>query len=257
MPVFEDVPALCGHRGSGRGVVGGHRENTLGSCVAAVAAGVRWVEVDARLTADGVLVANHNPRGPDGRFLADLPASETDALGLTRIEDLLDALPAHVGVDLEVKTAIEDALRPRERTTAAAVASLAARERARRPLLLTSFDPAAMAIFAEQAPGVPAGLLTWRGFPLRKAIPAAVHLGAQVIAAQFTSFPLPGTPAERMERGLEHAVSVAHRAGLELAAWCPPPAEQAQLAAAGVDCIIVDDVPARLAQPRPAHRVDS
>lgn len=35
---------LCGHRGSGRGIVGGHRENTLGSFRAAVAAGLRCVD---------------------------------------------------------------------------------------------------------------------------------------------------------------------------------------------------------------------
>ncbi|MEA2215443.1 MAG: glycerophosphoryl diester phosphodiesterase, partial [Solirubrobacteraceae bacterium] len=52
---------LCGHRGSGRGIVGGQRENTLGSFRAAVAAGLRWVEVDARLNADGALVSRHDP----------------------------------------------------------------------------------------------------------------------------------------------------------------------------------------------------
>lgn len=250
MALFPDPPVLCGHRGCGRGVVGGHPENTLGSCLAAVAWGLRWLEVDCRLNADGVLVARHDPRVEDGRFVAELGTAETDALGLLRLEDLFEALPREVGVDLEVKTAIEDALRPRDETTGALAADLAERaRRSGRPLLLSSFDPSALVISRERHPGLPVGLLTWTRFPLRKAIPAAVHLGAQVVAPQFASFPLPGTPAAAMERDLPHAVDVAHRAGLEVVAWCPRPPEEALLAAAGVDCIIVDDV---LDRPRAA-----
>src|ERR687897_427315 len=50
-PVFADPPELCGHRGSGRGIVAGARENTLASFRAAAEAGIAWVEVDARPTA--------------------------------------------------------------------------------------------------------------------------------------------------------------------------------------------------------------
>ena len=247
--LFADRPALCGHRGSGRGVVAGYAENTLESCRAAVAWGLRWLEIDCRLNADGVLVARHDPRAEDGRFVAELSSAETDALGLMRIEELFEALPLEVGIDLEVKTALEDALRPREHTTAAAAAALAARAGAAgRPIVLTSFDASALVISRERHPGLPVGLLTWTRFPLRKAIPAAVHLGAQVVAPQFASFPLPGTPAESSEHELVHAIDVAHRAGLEVVAWCPKPPEEALLAEAGVDCIIVDDVLGR------AHR---
>lgn len=241
--IFERTPALCGHRGSGRGVVGGYVENTLASCLAAAEWGLRWLEIDCRLNADGVLVARHDPRVEDGRFVADLPTAETDALGLMRLEDMFEALPGDVGVDLEVKSALEDALRPRDQTTAAAASDLAARARAAgRPLLLTSFDASVLPIAKERHPELPVGLLTWTRFPLRKAIPAAVHLGAQVVAPQFASFPLPGMPAEKMERELAATIGVAHRAGLEVVAWCPKPPEEALLVAAGVDCVIVDDV---------------
>lgn len=227
-------------------MVGGHAENTLGSCLAAVKWGLRWLEIDCRLTADGALVARHDPRLQDGRFVADLTARETDAQGLMRLEDMLEALPLEVGIDLEVKTSLEDALRSREKTTASAASDLCARAMAAgRPMLLTSFDASVLLISRERHPELPVGLLTWTRFPLRKSIPAAVHLGAQVVAPQFASFPLPGTPAVTMERDLDHAVGVAHEAGLEIVAWCPPPPEEALLAAAGVDCIIVDDVLAR------------
>ena len=240
MALFPDPPVLCGHRGSGRGVVAGHAENTLASCLAAVDWGLRWLEIDCRLSADGVLVSSHDPRLPDGRWVAEVPAAQT---GLLRIDELFEALPAGVGIDLEVKTALEDALRPREQTTGAVAAAAADAARSTgRPLLLTSFDPSVLVVAKERHPALPTGLLTWTRYPLRKAIPAAVHLGCEVVAPQFASFPLPGTPAQAMERELAEVVAFAHRAGLEVVAWCPKPPEEALLAAAGVDCIIVDDV---------------
>jgi glycerophosphoryl diester phosphodiesterase len=244
--VFADTPVLCGHRGAGRGVVGSERENTLGSFRAAVAAGLRWVEVDVRLTGDDVLVARHDPVLDDGRFIADLSAAETDAAGVMRVADLLAELPSHVAVDFDVKSGLEDALRPREATTGARLADLAAAEAARRDVLVTTFDPAALLIVRQRAPALPLGLLTWNRFPLRKAIAAAAHLGVDVVAPEVGSFPLRESRARRTERELTRCVDVAHRAGLQVAAWCPSPAESDELVAAGVDCLVIDDVPARV-----------
>jgi glycerophosphoryl diester phosphodiesterase len=235
--VFADPPVLCGHRGSGRGP----GENTLESFRAAVEAGLPWVEVDARFTADDVLFARHDPVTDDGRFVSELTAAEARAAGLMPLADLLEWLPPEIGVDVDVKTSLEDALRPRERTTAALVAELLAEERGRRPLLVSSFDPSALIIFRERVPDVPIGLLTWLRFPLRKAIPAAVHLGAEVVAPHFASFPLGEVAQPAVERDVAHSVRVAHQAGLQVVAWCPKPAAADLLAAAGVDCLIVDE----------------
>jgi glycerophosphoryl diester phosphodiesterase len=240
--VFVDVPVLCGHRGSGRGVNDGYAENTLGSFRAAVASGLRWVEVDARLTADGVLVARHDAVVDDGRYVSELTAEETDALGLMRVADLLEDLPRDVGVDVDLKTSLEDAHRQRGETTAALVADLVAREGDRRQLLVTSFDPAALLIMRERAPAVPIGLLTWIRFPLRKAIPAAVHLGADVIAPHVESFGLRSDTPRRGERAIAESVRAAHDAGLQVVAWCPFAHERDELIAAGVDCLVIDDV---------------
>ena len=226
----------------GRGVVDGYTENTLESFLAAVDCGLSWLEVDARTTADGVLVAAHFPTLPDGRFFAELAVDDCD--GALRITDLLDALPEHVGVDLDIKTTAEDALRPRESTTAAAVGRLAAAEVRRRPLLLTSFDPSAVLIARELAPTVPAGLLTWVRFPLRKAIPAARHLGLEVVAVHVDSFGANEADRAPVHRDAAWSVDVAHRAGLEVIAWCPGVDDLGRFVDAGVDCLVVNDVPA-------------
>jgi glycerophosphoryl diester phosphodiesterase len=236
--VFVDVPVLCGHRGSGRGA----GENTLPSFRAAVAAGLSWVEVDARVTSDGVLVACHEAVVADGRYVSELGGAQTDELGLMRVADLLEDLPPGIGVDVDLKTSLEDARRPRDQTTAALVAGLAAAHAGRRPLLVTSFDPSALLIVREREPSLPLGLLTWIRFPLRKAIPAAVHLGVQVIAPHVESFGLRQDAPRLGERSIADAVSVAHAAGLQVVAWCPLPAEREILIAAGVDCLVVDDV---------------
>jgi glycerophosphoryl diester phosphodiesterase len=234
--VFEDVPVLCGHRGCGRGVVAGQPENTLGSFRAAVAAGVPWVEVDVRAAADGVLVASHDPRLEDGRAIADTPAADTE---LMRIEDLFDELPSEVGINVEIKSAIEDAACARDSTTAALTAELLVRRAGSRSVLATSFDASAPLIVAERAPGTPVGLLTWHSFPLHMAIPAAVHLGMGVVAPNVASLALGQGPQEELARSVE----IAHRAGLQVLAWCPSPDERQPLVAAGVDCLIIDDVP--------------
>lgn len=236
-PVFEDPPLVCGHRGSGKGP----GENTIASFDAAVAAGARWVEVDARLNADRDLVSHHDPTVETGRLVSGFTTDETDALGLMRLSDLLEHVPEHIGVDIDVKSSLEDALRPRRETTAALVAEVAAREIERRPLLVTSFDPGALLVMRERAPDVPAGLLTWSHFPLRKAIPAAAHLGVEVVAPHSNSF------ARRAERPIDAQIRVAHEAGLEVLAWNVPNDRVAELAGAGADCIVVDDVPGAVA----------
>jgi glycerophosphoryl diester phosphodiesterase len=57
--VFAGRPTVLGHRGLGRGTVDGHAENSLESILAAAHSGLRWVELDARRTADDELVVGH------------------------------------------------------------------------------------------------------------------------------------------------------------------------------------------------------
>lgn len=219
----------------------GLRENTLPSFRAAVAAGVPWLEVDARLTADRVLVARHDPMLDDGRHISELPAAETDAAGIMRVADLLDDLPDGVGVDIDVKSRLEDALEARQQTTAAMVAALAARHTGRRAILVSSFDASVLAITRELAPGVAVGLITWGTFPLRKAIPAAVHLGAAVAMVHVSAFGLDSPRVAAFERDPAVTIAVAHRAGLQVAVWGAGVEAARTLARAGADCVVGDD----------------
>jgi glycerophosphoryl diester phosphodiesterase len=246
--VFSGRPTVIGHRGLGAGTVDGHPENTLGSFLAAAEAGVDWVEVDVRRTADGTLVVAHNPAYDDGVFYVDVPAA---AHGTLALRDLLDALPETVGVDLDLKTSMEDATGPAARATAALLAPVAAREARRRPVAVTSFDPAALLALRSLAPGVPTGLLTWLNFPIGHAVTAAAGLDVEFLAVHIGSLqPNPVEPAAQ-QRPLDYVLSLLHEAGRQVLAWCPSPDDLPRLVAAGVDAVCVNDVPAVVRLLRP------
>lgn len=240
---FDGRPSLVGHRGLGSGVVGDHRENTVGSALAALAAGVDAVEVDVVRTADGALVAHHNPCLPDGRFLVDLRRDEAEGAGVAVLDAVLDALPHGVPVDLDLKSVLEDATDPPPGRTAALMAPVVAAEVRRRPVLVTSFDPAALLVVRAAAPEASYGLITWLDFPLRHAVAAAAGLELDVVALHHGSF-----GPNRVERGPVHrpataSVAAAHAAGLQVLAWCPAADVALDLVAAGVDALCLNDVP--------------
>lgn len=85
------------------------RENTMDALSAALAIGVAAIETDARLSADGVVVAFHDADlsrlTGDPRAVADLTLAELRALWpeLMTLAELLAATPIEVGVMLDVK----------------------------------------------------------------------------------------------------------------------------------------------------------
>jgi glycerophosphoryl diester phosphodiesterase len=240
--VFGRRPDLIGHRGLGRGEVAGLHENTVASLLAAVAAGVDWVELDVSRSGDGVLVVHHNPATPNGAFLVDRTAAELASHGVAPLAEVLDALPPDLPLDLDLKPVLEDALAGADATVALLVPVLR-RELSRRRLFVTSFDLAALLWLRDEVRGTPIGVLSWVDFPLRAAVTMAARWQAEVLAVHHRSFG--PNPVERgpVHRSPERSVEVAHDAGLELLAWCPGPDEVAGLVAAGVDAVTVDDVP--------------
>jgi glycerophosphoryl diester phosphodiesterase len=247
-PVFTRPGTLIGHRGLGAGVVQGHRENTAASFLAAVDAGLRWLEVDVRRTHDDELFVVHDAALPDGRFLAELTGAQANQYGALPVQELLAMLPPEVGVVFDVKSSLEDASRPADSTTAALLGTVAAESLRQRPTLAQSFDPAALRQLRQASPGVPLGLLTWLHFPIGQAVAAAAHLDIQVLAVHAGSL-WPTTAAEpRDVPSLQRIVTLIHQAGRELLVWCPTVEQAQHLTTAGVDAIVIDDVPNQVHQ---------
>ena len=244
-PVFGsgNRPALIGHRGLGKGTVAGHGENTLGSFLACAEHRLDWVEVDVRRTADDVLFVMHDPAYTDWTVLAQIDARAAAARGTLALADLLAALPPGLGIDFDLKSCLEDATRPRHATTAGFLAPIAAEVARTRPTLVTSFDPAALAVLAELAPGVPRGLLTWLNFPAGQAVAAAAHLDVAVLALHSGSLGAGFGSSPGLRRRLCSLVDGLHAAGREFLVWCPTRAQSRVLADAGADALCVNDGP--------------
>lgn len=242
--VFTDPPALIGHRGFGKNADGRPVENTIESVTAAVEAGVDWIEVDVRRTSGDELVVLHDPAWTDGTLVVEHGAVPLRELGIVGIEELLDAVPRSVGIDLEVKPGAEDALVPASRTPAALLCPILEREFGRRPMLVTSFDPTTLTLVRDRVPDVPLGYITWLTYPLDIAVASAARLDAQVLMAHTVSYDVPQLASRRQPADV---VEIAHKAGLEMGVWAPAPEQVAHYVDMGLDAITVDDVPGALA----------
>lgn len=241
--LFSDPPAVIGHRGFGKNAEGRPQENTVASLHAAAEAGVDWIEFDVRRTSDDQLVVLHDPAADDGTLVVEHTAAQLAELGIITLEDALATIPVTIGADIEVKPSAEDALVAPDDTTAALLCPHLARERGNRPLLVTSFDPTSLLQVREQVPDVPLGYITWLSFPFDMAVASAKHLGVQALMVHTASYDPPKLPGRRQP---EDVIDIAHKAGLELGVWAPPPEELERYVAAGVDAITVDDIPASL-----------
>jgi glycerophosphoryl diester phosphodiesterase len=244
--IFDTKPAVVGHRGFGSGQRGGHRENTVASFLAAVACGLSWVELDVHRTSDGELVVRHDPVGPAGDPIVTQTAAELRAVGVVSLTEVLAAVPEDVAVDIDVKTVIDDSVDPLAQRTYALVADVLQRQQGARRFLVSSFDPAAVMYLAEHretAGEVALGLITGIDFPAHHAIPAAANLGLDAVCLHTGTLNLHRDPIRSGELGPQRIIETAHRAGLEVMAWSPGPAEAVRLVRAGADAVCVNDVP--------------
>lgn len=146
-------PLVVAHRGNAPGA----RENTLEGARRALLAGADALEVDVRVTADGVPVLHHDARlgglPVAGTSAADLEARAAE-LGyrLARVCELLEAVGPATAVNLELKNAaaVEPTL---SRVEAAAP----------RPVLLSGFDDAVAAAVDGDRAGLASGLVLGPG----------------------------------------------------------------------------------------------
>jgi glycerophosphoryl diester phosphodiesterase len=244
--VFGTGPAIIGHRGLGRGVIAGHRENTIDSFTAAAELGVSWVEADVRRTADDALVVAHDEALPDGTHLARVTGEQADRSGVPTLRSLFDVLPAGVGINVDLKSTIDDCLRPPARTTAGLLAPVVAAEAFRRRVVVSSFDPAALCLVRPTAPRVSLTWLTWYRFPLEAALAGCAHMDVDVLGLQVGSLRADPFTGEVDRSAVVRVLSLVHRCGRELLVWCPEVGQARMLAEAGVDALVVDEVPRAL-----------
>ncbi|WP_017596954.1 glycerophosphodiester phosphodiesterase [Nocardiopsis lucentensis] len=245
---------VIGHRGAGRGVVDEAAENSPASYAAAAGAGADWVEIDVRRTADDALVLYHDASLADGRAIVDLTAEECARAGLAGLEEGLAAIPSGVGVDVDVKSVMEDAVDAPSRRTVALLLPHLRREARRRRVFVCSFDPGVLLAVREGAPEVPTAWMPYVRNPLDQAVAGAAGMGCPIVAIDARSLGRTGDAPRPGRRSVAHTVDLAHRAGLEVVSWCPDPVDAARFAEAGMDAVVVDDVPGTVSALKAAAR---
>ncbi len=107
-----------------RGAASVHRENTLAAFRAAGEQGADGIELDVRLSADGVLVVHHDAHLEDGTLLRDLAADQLPEWVPTLGEALDEA--GDLWVNVEVKNAPDEPDYDAEHQISVAVAGLLA-----------------------------------------------------------------------------------------------------------------------------------
>jgi len=244
--IFEGRPAIVGHRGFGAGQPDGYRENSVESFLAAARHGVPWVELDARRSSDGELVLWHDPVTPAEQLVVASTAAELAAAGIVRLADVLTALPAGVGVNIDVKTTIEDATDPHAQRTHALIAEALHWFQGTRRFLVSSFDPSVPTYLKDRQAligDVALGLITEEQYPAAQAVSAAANLGLDAVCLHTGALQARRAQPRPACLSAEQILGIAHAAGLEVMTWSPDPAEALLLARAGVDAVCVNDIP--------------
>ncbi len=173
-----------------RGVPARHPENSAASFLAALEAGAMAVELDVRLTADGLLVVLHDP-SPKRMTGVSTPASATRAEDLVKqtlkadarerlilLDEALALLAGRTVVDIEVKSG---GTSDHEREAAALLDALY-RAGSPRDVIVTSQDEALIRTVKAHAPLLSTGLVH-RARDSRDPVAAAKTAGAELIVA--------------------------------------------------------------------------
>lgn len=235
------LPRVIGHRGAAAHAP----ENTLAGLDAARRFGLDWVEVDVRLSGDGVPVLMHDAtvdRTTDGagrvglHTLAALRALDAGRRYASRFvgeriptldEALGHARDLGLSLDLEIKG---DSMGPGRDPDAVAIAvaeRVAAIWPAGRPLLVSSFDGALIAALRRRAPDLPRGFL------------AASWAADGAVRAEMAGCAVLGLAATAAVD--EAAIAAARTRGIQVAVFTVnEPDRAAALYAMGVDTLFSD-----------------
>jgi glycerophosphoryl diester phosphodiesterase len=244
-----DFPIVVGHRGS----AATHPENTLPSFAAAIEAGADAVELDVRVSADGVAVVMHDAdvgRTTDGSgFVHELTLRELkrlDASGgsggvheVPTLAEVLELASGRVAVNLEIKNLPGEPGYdgPAEAAVATALGDLD-RVGFIGPVLITSFNWSSIERSRALSPDLPTGFLS-----LADVAPVAA---LDYVRQAGHGFVLPNVLALR--RAGPGFVDEAHRHGIRVGTWTvDDPEAVAELFAWGVDAVATNDPGAAVA----------
>jgi len=238
----DAFPMIVAHRGASST----HPENTLSSFRAAVELGAPVVELDVRLSVDGVAVVMHDPdvsrttdgAGPVHELAAEQLATLNAGTGeapepVPTLRQVLELLSGRAAVALEIKNLPGEPnySQEEERIVEATHAELA-RSAFEGPVLVLSFNPRSIAASKAIDRGVPTGFLSTTPIDPSEALAHAVAAGHDLV--------LPGTRT-LIPAGVAF-VEEAHAAGVRVGTWTvDDPATMRMLLDRGLDAVASND----------------
>lgn len=213
-----------------RGASAAAPENTVEAFRLAGELGADWVELDARLSADGVVVVHHDAHLADGRMLAELTIDEMP----DHVPSLAEALEAcgDLGVNIEIKNLPDDPDYDADHAVVDAVAGLAQAYLGPERTLISSFNMDSVDRMHRVDPSLPCA---WLFFQMTD--PASV-VDRAVAHEMAAIHPFDNLVDAAMVRR-------AHEAGLLVNVWTvDDPERMAALVEMGVDgiCTNVPDI---------------
>jgi glycerophosphoryl diester phosphodiesterase len=235
-------PLVVAHRGASST----HPENTLASFEAALALGAPVLELDVRLSAEGIPVVLHDPdlsRTTDGSGrVHELSLEQIQAANAGTVErpqrvpafrTVLDTVSGRGGLAVEIKNipgepAYDD---EREGIVEAAMAELRA-SAFRGPVLIISFNPRSIAAAKRLTPTLPTGFLSTRPVDPDTALEHVLDAGHEFVFPGYRTL-LPAGPA---------FIERAHQSGIRVGTWTVDDRETfGRLLDWGVDAVATND----------------
>jgi len=230
--------AIIGHRGLGSGTRDGFRENTLPSMLSAIEAGASWIETDVRRTADNNLVLHHDAT-IDGKLISDLRSDSSHLRDLERFEALLEQIPGHIGLDIEIKPDLVDTT-SKVSTTDLTIDALQ-KSRSTHPIVFTSFDVGCLLQARKRLPEARVGFLTWMGYPIEFAVNTAASIAADAVCVHVSSLVgLNLSPNRRSE--ISRSIAYCKELNIEIMVWGPKPEHIPELLDLEIDAVCVGHI---------------
>ena len=149
--VNDGRPRVLAHRGASYD----RPENSEAAFAEARLQGADWVELDVRLSADDVLVVNHDAHYADGRLVREVMACDAPA-DVLNLAEALEACEG-MGVNVEVKNLPGEPDHDASDLVCEAVAGLVGAYRPIDHLLVSSFDITAVDRIRAAEPSLPTG----------------------------------------------------------------------------------------------------
>lgn len=218
----ENPPVAIAHRGGAAEAP----ENSLEAFAAAYDLGYRYLETDAHVTRDGVVVAFHDDRLADGRRIARLPLEELRAVApVPRLEELLTRWPdARINID------------PKADDTVGPLLALLDRLDAWDRVCLGAFSDARLRRIRQHTQGRACTSMGPRAVAAARSAALAGRMPR--LGARCLQVPIRWGRAPIVTRRF---VEAAHRAGLHVHVWTvDEPATMHELLDLGIDGIMTD-----------------